>query len=426
MIRIFHTASGIKKISGDSVFKVRNAAFIIISQNSLEMALDICKGIAPGGKEAGPSGILYFFNFFIEKEKKELIDRAQKHIAKNAKINISLDYYEKLSAIFLGRLFKEFDCIVFFMALGATVRLIAPFIKDKLKDPCVVAIDEAGKFVVSVLSGHTGGANKFAVRVSEFLSAVPVITTATDVTGRFSLDMFAEKFGFFIEDAKNKIKEFNKASLRGEKFKIYVDTNDNNFDAEEILTYINVNGFDNVKYFDSNPHKAIVVSMRIPAFAGMAPKARNDLEKLYCPGNISILRPKRIVVGIGCNKNTGFEEIEDFILSKFAEHNLSINALRNLATIDLKEGEKGILQFGEKYAEFIDFFTKEEINSLANYSGKNDKNEKSLCFKHTGAYSVCEPCAVLSAKNKTAELLIHKQKKGNVTMSVAVAKGENK
>jgi cobalt-precorrin 5A hydrolase len=151
----------------------------------------------------------------------------------------------------------------------------------------------------------------------------------------------------------------------------------------------------------------------------------DDLRQIYSSDSIAFLRPKTLAVGIGCNKNTSFEEIEDFILSKFAENNLSINAIRNVATIDLKKEEKGILQFGEKYAEFIDFFTKEEINRFIKDFERNEfkaeKNEKSLCFKYTGAYSVSEPCAVLSAKNKTGELLIYKQKRGNVTMAVSAA-----
>ncbi len=429
MIRIFHTASGIKKTDRDSVFEAKNIAFIIISRNSLKAALDIYKGIASSETGISTSEILYL-TFFIEKNKNELIETAKKYLselipvskstANNEKnIDISIKNYEKLSIDFVGGLFRDFNHIIFFLALGATVRYIAPLIKDKLSDPGVIVIDESGKFAISVLSGHMGGANEFTERISGFLGAVPVVTTATDRTNRFSIDMFAKRFGFFIEAAKDKIKVFNKASLKGEEFKIYIE---NDFNEEEVKDYIdkfnNSKDFSYINNLDLNPSKIIAISVN------------ENLKKPVPAGITAILRPKRLVVGIGCNKNTDFEEIEDFILSKFADNNLSINAVRNTATIDLKMEEEGILRFGEKYGGFIDFFTKKEINDFIDGFNRK-KNENSLCFKHTGAYSVCEPCAALSAKSGRKKeganigagfiLLIPKQKKGNVTMAVTTA-----
>ncbi|MHB1661848.1 MAG: cobalt-precorrin 5A hydrolase [bacterium] len=423
MIRIFRTASGIKKTACDSVLMARKAAFIIISRNSLESALSILEGIIlnNGGSDKPE---LIEISFFIKEGKKELIRRAEEYLSKTefdgSFISVRICKYGVLSGAFLKKIFNAFDLFVFFLALGATVRLIAPFIKDKLADPAVIVIDESRKFAISLLSGHTGGGNEFAAKAANFLGAIPVITTATDVSGKFSLDMFAKSFGFFIEDAKNKIKEFNKASLNGEKFIICIK---NDFEADklnmlkkEIKPYIRRHANAKDFRFVNNLNESGLLKLKSPKIIAIS--MLDDFKKLYSSGSIAILRPKTLVVGIGCNKNTSFEEIEDFILSKFAENNLSINAIRNVATIDLKKEEKGILKFGEKYAEFIDFFTKEEINGFIK---DFEKNEKSLCFKYTGAYSVSEPCAVLSAKNKTGELLIYKQKRGNVTMAVSAA-----
>jgi cobalt-precorrin 5A hydrolase len=393
--------------------KAGSTAFIIISENSLKSALCIIEGMIfrnRGSVEPELSEV----SFFIQQDKKELMRQAEEYISmdifKDLFFNVGIIEFAGFSRKFLNNLFKKYDRIIFFLALGATVRIIAPFIKDKLTDPAVIVIDENRKFAISLLSGHIGGANEFAAEAADFLGAVPVITTATDVLKIFSLDMFAKNFGLFIEGAKSKIKEFNAASLGGEKFEILVK---NDFKNREIKSYIN--GLNNAKDFnfvdkfnelELNNANIIVISMR------------EDFKKNILGSKIAVLRPKCLAVGIGCNKNTSFEEIENFILSIFAENNLSINSIRNIATIDLKFKEKGILQFGEKYAEFIDFFTKEEINDFISDSGKN---EKSPCFRHTGAYSVCEPCAVLSAKNKAGELLIYKQKKGNVTMAVSEA-----
>ncbi len=409
MTRVFLTASGIKKTASEAVFKIKNIAVIIFSENSLKTALNIYKGIAEemsGKKESDISEIINFTFFIQGTETPPDI----KDINAITGINAHAESYEKLSVNFLKRLFEEFDFIVFFLALGAVVRLIAPFIKDKFSDPGVIAIDEAGKFVVSVLSGHIGGANKFAEDISRYMGAgaIPVITTATDATESFSIDIFAEKFGFFIEDREDKIKIFNKASLKGEKFIIFIE---DGVQREAVSSYICK--FSNAKNFSflNSPN---ILKLNGPKI--IAVSIKDDLKKVFQAANTAVLRPRRLVAGIGCNKNTGFKEIEDFILSEFARNNISINALRNIATIDLKEKEECILRFGEKYAQFIDFFTKEEINGFT-----IKKNEKSLCFKYTGAYSVCEPCASLSAKNKTSPLLIPKQKKGGATLAVAAA-----
>ncbi len=205
--------------------------------------------------------------------------------------------------------------------------------------------------------------------------------------------------------------------------------------------------------------------------------------------NICRLFPRDLSVGIGCNKNTSFEEIENFIEEVFNENNLSMLAIKNIGTIDIKSEEKGILKFAKKYAKYIDFFSKDEINNFINnltekfkinteynmhinydisknkkldsisndgvslsYLNKNlnfdidlhnninkntNKNDnvnpgrylnnilkteiitESACFRYTGAYSVCEPCALLSS-NTNKELLICKKKKGNTTIAAAI------
>lgn len=452
MIRIFHTASGLKKAVDKPVSEVIDIALMPFSKNSLLLAIKVSEGIFKTGK-AGEFNInnITNINIFIEKSKKDLILMVDEELSKvfalkpklgnNDGFSICVKIYNNLSNDFLSNLFNKFDFIVFFLALGAVVRLISPYIKDKLSDPGVVAIDEAGKFAVSLLSGHIGGGNEFTEHIADFLGATPVITTATDVSGRFSVDMFAKRFGFFIEEAKSKIKKFNKASLNGEKFAVYLNE-DKWMKEDEIKRYIKSysgeqdfrfitcaskfkelikNYFADPDSLSLNPLNLIIISRRA------------SLEELYGLNeiNTAILRPKNLVIGIGCNKNTGFSEIDGFVSSVFDEYDLSLNSISNIATIDIKQDEDGILRFGEKYGKFIDFYSKEEINEFIekNINGKNNSlvitakavihNTKSLCYKYTGAYSVCEPCTLLSSKNK--ELLICKKKKGNVTMAVAVA-----
>jgi cobalt-precorrin 5A hydrolase len=97
---------------------------------------------------------------------------------------------------------EEFDQVVFFLSVGAVVRLIAPHLRSKYQDPGVLAVDYAGRFVVPVLSGHVGGANAFAVRVADLLEATAVVTTASDVAGTIAVDILGRELGWRVEAPK--------------------------------------------------------------------------------------------------------------------------------------------------------------------------------------------------------------------------------
>lgn len=459
MTRTFLMGSRIlAPVKYDCVERINYIACVIISENSLKNAEKIYRGIVNKYnryieeysrndikkiKKDEFSEITKIY-FFIEEDKESLIDAVYDLILKDFNceklypVELKVEKYKKLSDDFLIKtLLDVFDYVIFFLAAGAAVRLIAPHLKDKFNDPGVITIDESGKFVVSLLSGHIGGANRLADEISGYLeNSIPVITTATDSKNKFSIDAFAEKFDFYIENAKQKIQNYNEASLNGERLEIILE---DLFKFIEVKSYIK--NFSNAKkikidmkfnFLKLNKSKIILVTVK---------KIPNEFIALK---NIAVLRPKRLVVGIGCNRKTSFSEIEDFAAEIFEKNNLSLNSIRNVASIDKKKGEEGLLEFGYKYGRFIDFYSKDEINSFMESlkydereiktdtknkirkKNKEIKNElklseyaESASFKYTGAYSVCEPCAMMSAKNDVSPLLIPKQKKGNVTAAVA-------
>ncbi len=419
--------------------------------------------------------------------------------------NYNNDNYRKN----IERAFNEYDFLIFFLSLGAVIRLISPFIKSKLYDPGVIVIDEKGNYVISALSGHIGRANELCISIAELIGAVPIVTTATDISEKFSLDVFAKKFNLNIEnkncikavnksslsaqkiiifipesdfimsgdeDFKNEIKDYcadfaqpiqfiykkkdmeailNKAILNKAILKEYYNYNKLNYDnhvhqPEEILKERNIgelndNSLNNNKLYgnENEPvslniivisYKTDVINLKMPDFTfndSLFSKLQND--------NITICRlfPRNLSIGIGCNKNTALEEIENFIQEIFNQNSLSMLSIRNVATIDIKSEEEGILKFAEKYAQYIDFFSKDEINNFlyeykrnlnidGYYYSNNNKlqpdgtdDASSACFRYTGAYSVCEPCALLSS-NINKELLICKKKKMNTTIAVAI------
>ena len=343
--------------------------------------------------------------------------------------------------------FNEYDFLIFFLSLGAAIRLISPFIKSKLSDPGVIVIDEKGNFAISALSGHIGGANELTAEIAEIIGATPVITTATDVSNKFSFDLFAKKFNLNIEN-KNCIKYINKSSLNNEQFIIFIPDSDcilskNEEFKNEIKKYFT--GFDSKiqLVYTENEIKEIFkknINININKLHIIVISYKTDalelsdfaLDELLYAGlhdvNICRLFPRNLTIGIGCNKNTSFEEIENFIQEICNENNFSILSIKNVATIDIKSEEKGILEFAKKYAQYIDFFSKDEINNFISDKNLNKNPDyalninmitESACFRYTGAYSVCEPCALLSS-NTNKELFICKKKKGNTTIAVAI------
>ncbi len=285
--------------------------------------------------------------------------------------------------------------LIFVMAAGIVVRTIAPLIKDKRTDPAVVVLDEKGKFAVSLLSGHLGGANKIAKEIADFLGGQAVITTASDINNMPSIDLWAKENNLIIENwdaLPNTAARF----LNNGQLKVYSDIEismpaeflriKNPADADVLIT--------NKQKMDLNV---------IPVQTGIQ-KKKQTAHQLY-------LRPKNLIIGIGCNSRTPENEIEDAVKDTLIKNNLSFLSIRAIATIDIKGKEPGLIAFAKKYNLGIKTFTANELNTVKGVS-KSD-----VAFKATGAYAVAEPAAVLASENR--KLLVKKQKMGNVTVAIA-------
>lgn len=116
----------------------------------------------------------------------------------------------------IAALFADFDQVVFFVSLGAVVRLIAPHLKSKDEDPGVLVVDDAAQFVIPVLSGHVGGANAMAEQVASLLGATPVLTTASDVGKTIPVDILGRELGWKVEAPKINITRVSAHVVNGE------------------------------------------------------------------------------------------------------------------------------------------------------------------------------------------------------------------
>lgn len=292
--------------------------------------------------------------------------------------------FNRLSEI-LPQCFHNYEGHVFIMSTGIVVRVIAPLIRGKTKDPAVVVVDEAGHHAVSLLSGHIGGANALARKVSDIIGAVPVITTATDVTGAPAIDVIATKAGLIIENPEA-IKGVNMALLTRKPLPVH--------DPYGLIQY-------------ALPQSPVRFS---PKQEGPGVYV-DDLLVDLAP-SILILRPCWLVAGVGCNRNTPAQEIKTLLMDTLAAHRLSPASLERLASIDIKRDEKGLLQLGESLGLPIDFFNHDRLNKT-----QGVKTPSEMAAKHTGTSSVCEAAAILVSGNGT--LIAPKQKTPNVTVAIA-------
>lgn len=293
---------------------------------------------------------------------------------------------------FVGRAFSGYDGLVFIMATGIVVRTIAPFIKGKDVDPAVVVMDEGGRFAISLLSGHLGGANDLAKEVTELTGATPVITTATDVCGKPCAEDIAKDLDCEIENVGG-IKLVNAAFLHDEPVAMNLAPN-----RDKVLGNGNLVFYDTFEELIKSGYDA-----RICVTNKLIPRIEESCL---------ILRPKNLVVGIGCNRNTSAEEIEDVVGTVLKDAGLSKKSIRNLATIDVKNDEVGLLDFAKRHGLTIDFFSKEELEKAEVVTSPSLH-----VIAAVGVGGVCEPSAMLSAR--VLRLLVKKIKSGNVTVAVA-------
>jgi cobalt-precorrin 5A hydrolase / precorrin-3B C17-methyltransferase len=279
---------------------------------------------------------------------------------------------------------SEEKVLIFIMAAGIVVRTVSPLLKDKKSDPAVIVLDEKGRYAISLVSGHLGGANEKAEEIAHFLGGKAIITTASDVNGVPAIDLFARAHALSIDDWKL-LPRIGTRFINKGRLNVYAD-----------------------------------IEMRLPAgFVKVSDPASADIlitnRRSLGPRRGLYLRPRNIVVGIGCNRGTSAEEIGNAVRKAFDEHNLSFSSIRALATIDRKADEGGVKMFARKSSLSILSFCPEELNGVAGIS------ESEAAFRATGAKAVAEPAALLGARAE--RLLVEKQKIGNVTVAAAEIRG---
>lgn len=314
---------------------------------------------------------------------------------KDAGMTVTLDKKSKYlpdstalsTADWAGQAFKEADALIFIGACGIAVRSIAPHILGKKTDPAVLVIDECGRFVISLLSGHLGGANALAEQAAAILQAVPVVTTATDLHKRFAVDVFAKKNHASIFHMKA-AKEVSAAILAGESVGFYSE-----FPWEGTLP------------------EGLVLCDRTGG--GLAIGIAVTLHPDCCPfPSTTHIVPKILTLGVGCRRGKEAGAVE--AAAKQCRETLGVyqEAFARIASIDLKKEEEGIKRLSARWNIPFITYTEAELRAVP-----GTFTPSAFVKNVTGVDNVCERSAVLACKN--GRLLQKKVGENGVTTAVA-------
>ncbi len=298
----------------------------------------------------------------------------------------------------VGKYWYQYDAFVFIGAMGICVRTIAPYVNDKHTDPAIVCVDSFGMHVISVLSGHIGGANELTNRLAEALGANPVITTQSDNAGLWALDTFEERFNWPIASDIDDMNDCIFAFVNKQPTALLMDVRDKGTDYLESTLPSHVTVIHDISEADPRKFKLIII---VSPFIIYPPEGMLELHFV----------PMVATIGFGlAHHPDDYEEIYDQIDEAFSRKGI-LPCAKQYCTIDVKADEPFIDEL-RMYNETVQFFTAEELAAV------EVPNPSDTVMKHVGTPSVCEAAAILGSNH--GQLIIPKIKGKNWTAALAI------
>lgn len=340
-------------------------------------------------------------------------------IAANIAKVITVDLYSKTKVQDFNikditrELMEKYEAVVFLSSIGIAVRSIAPYIKTKDIDPAVIVIDVLGKYVISLLSGHLGGANALSIKLAEIVGALPVITTATDILKIKAPDIIALENNLIIDNLKD-AKEISALLVDGKKVAFVDDKNEIDLPKgyisleDKLESYRLMNSDDdsdcrlqakkccslpvrsNILPNDDNSSLDIVNDIAGIVYVTDKAKTQDFSSAKYNSLKKLKLIRRDVVLGIGCKKNYPAEKMMEQVCEKLEELNIDKRAVKYITTVEIKEDEKAILELNKALKGKLKIFTREAIRKVQYKYEGSDFVEKSI-----GIRAVCEPCVEL-------------------------------
>lgn len=304
---------------------------------------------------------------------------------KKIRINADLYFNKKLAGgvkKYIPKIMRDYDAVIFISACGIAIRMIKNYIVSKDKDPAVIVMDECGKFVIPILSGHLGGANELSEVIAKKTGGVAVVTTASDRRGVESIDMFAKRNNLMIEDIHT-IAPVMARIVEGRNILLLNDT-DYKYD------------YKNVVEDEKNAEAALVIS-----------------NKVYKPNvPTTSLIPKNLIVGIGAKKDIRKETVFEALKLAFKQENLSLLSIVKFVSIDLKKNEAGIVETAKEIGVDFETYSADELNSV-----EGEFTESDFVKKTTGCGAVSARSAAMFSK-----LILEKFVYNGVTISIGIVR----
>jgi cobalt-precorrin 5A hydrolase len=343
----------------------------------------------------------------------------------------------------LGRLFNEYQQLVLFMPVGAAVRLLAPYLQDKRNDPAVVCVDDAGRFAVSLLSGHLGGADRLAEEVGQALGATPVVTSASHVTRTLAVDLLGYEFGWRLEAEPTAVTRASAAVVNSDPVGIFQEAGEPDWWPHDEPLPANIQLYSSLEALaGSSCVAALIITDRLgpPIDESRGEFETRPYRAALKDKIVVVYRPRSLVAGIGCRRGVALDELEELLTGAFSRHNLALACLGRIATADLKKSEPGIQQLAEKFDVPLRCYTAAELNQV--FEPQLPRNPPNLPFakggkggvphagqsgpgptpspvahRLLGLWGVSEPAALLASG--ADELLVPRIKTTRATIAVA-------
>ena len=308
-------------------------------------------------------------------------------------------------------LFARYRALVVLLPVGATVRLLAPVLGSKRQDPAVVCVDDAGRYAVSLLSGHVGGADALAHQVAKAIGAQAIVTSASDALDVTAIDLVGRSMGWKIEATPTDLTRTAAAVVNGEPVALWLDPEtavgwpDDVPIAESISAVSELSDVRAARYA-----AALIVSDRVLSLETGRP--------------VVIYRPPTLVAGIGCRRGVSEDHLRGLLNDTLRQHGLAPQSLAKLATADIKADEAGILALAESLGVPLEIYGANDLNSVAERQPKLEGNGRELnaptasaAHDLLGVFGVSEPAAMLAAG--ADGVIVPRTKSDRATIAVA-------
>lgn len=279
-------------------------------------------------------------------------------------------------------LFGNVEALIFIGACGIAVRGVAPFLECKLSDPAVIVADEKGKYIISLLSGHVGGANSLARKVASAIGGVAVVTTATDVNRRFAADAWAAEKGLLIESPR--------------AAKLF---------STEILKM-------DLPFYSDFPIEGALPGGLFPGHDGDCGLLISYRKLNPFDMTLSLI-PRVLHLGVGCKKGASAQKIGAAVETTLAREKINPRAVASVASVDMKRSEQGLIDYCREQGLAVAFYSAGQLNTVPGIFSSSEFVRNTV-----GVDNVCERAAMLSAGQK-AWLLVKKTCLDGVTVAVA-------